>query len=79
MVDTNLVQKTYLERYLVKKTGKEIKLLVGKCFVCGKPKSIIVSDNVIQAEYLGGFFKTLGKKRRIISEKMAINVSSNPG
>ena len=46
-----------------KKSGKEIKLLVGKCVICDKRKSMIVSDNVIQAEGLGDFFKSLGKKR----------------
>ena len=44
-----------------KKTGKEIKLLVGKCVICDKRKSMIVSDNTIQAERLGDFFKNLGK------------------
>ena len=45
-----------------KKTGKEIKLLVGKCVICNGKKSMIVSDNVIQAEGLGDFFKNLGKR-----------------
>ena len=30
--------------------------------ICNKRKSTIVSDNVIQAEGLGDFFKSLGKK-----------------
>ena len=38
---------------LNKKTGKEIKLLVGKCVVCSRKKSMIVSDNTIKAEGLG--------------------------
>ena len=46
-----------------KKNGKEIKLLVGKCVICDRKKSMIVSDNTIQAEGLGDFFKNLGKKR----------------
>ena len=33
-----------------KKTGQEIKLLFGKCVVCNKRKSTIVSDNVIQPQ-----------------------------
>ena len=45
-----------------KKTGKEIKLLVGKSVLCNKRKSMIVSDNVIRAECLCDFFKNLGKK-----------------
>ena len=64
---------------LNKKNGKEIKLLVGKCVVCNRKKSMIVSDNVIQAEDLGDFFKNLGKKTLNVSKKMAKNVLSNPG
>ena len=62
-----------------KKTNKEIKLLVGKCMVCNRKKSMIVSDNTIQAEGLGDFFKNLGKKGLNASKKMAKNVLSNPG
>ena len=62
-----------------KKTGKEIKLLVGKCVICNRKKSMIVSDNVIQAEGLGNFFKNLGKKGLNVSKKMAKNVLKNPG
>ena len=48
---------------LNKKTGREIKLLVGQCSICNRKKSMIVSDNTIQAEGLGDFFKNLGKKK----------------
>ena len=61
-----------------KKSGKEIKLLVGQCMVCNRKRSMIVSDNVIQAESLGDFFKNLGKKGLNASKKMAKNVLSNP-
>ena len=54
-----------------KKTGKEIKLLVGKCVVCNKRKSMIVSDSVIQAEGLGDFFKNLGKTSVKVGKKLA--------
>ena len=40
---------------------------------------MIVSDNVIQAEGLGDFFKNLGKKGINVSKKIAKNVLSNPG
>ena len=40
-----------------RKTGKQIKILVGKCVICDRKKSMIVSDNTIQAEGLGDFFK----------------------
>ena len=45
-----------------KKSGKGVKLLVGKCVICDRKKTMIVSNNVIQAEGLGDFFKNLGKK-----------------
>ena len=62
-----------------KKTGKQIKLLVGKCVSCNRKKSMIVSDNVIQAEGLGDFFKNLGKVSAKAGKKLAKNVLSNPG
>ena len=62
-----------------KKTGKEVKLLVGKCVVCNRKKTMIVSDNVIQAEGLGDFFKKLGKSSVKVGKKLAKNVLSNPG
>ena len=61
-----------------KKTGKDNKLRVGKCLICDKRKSMIVSDNVIQAEGLGDFFKNLVKKVLNVSKKMAKNVLNNP-
>ena len=39
-----------------KKTGREIKLLVGHCYTCNRKKSMIVSDKTIKAEGLGSFF-----------------------
>ena len=44
-----------------KKTGKEVKLLVGKCAICNRKKTMIVSDNVIQAEGLGDFSRIWGR------------------
>ena len=64
---------------LIKKTGKEVKLIVGKCVICDRKKTMIVSDIVIQAEGLGNFFKNLGKKGPKVLKKMAKNVLSNPG
>ena len=61
------------------KTGKEVKLLVGKCVICNRKKTKIVSDNVIQAEGLGDFFKNLGKNSVKVGKKLAKNVLSNPG
>ena len=62
-----------------KKSGKEVKLLVGKYVVCDRKKTMIVSDNVIQAEGLGSFFKNLGKISAKAGTKLAKNVLSNPG
>ena len=60
-----------------KKTSKEINLLVGKCVICDRKKSVIASDNTIQAEDLGDFFKNLGKKGLNVSKKMVKNVLKN--
>ena len=61
-----------------KKTGKEVKLLVGRCEICDRKKTMIVSDNVIQAEGLGSFFKNLGKVSAKAGKKLAKSVLSNP-
>ena len=61
-----------------KKTAKEVKLLVGKCAICNRKKTMIVSDNVIQAEGLGDFFKNLGKISAKAGKKLAKSVLSNP-
>ena len=62
-----------------KKTGKDTKLLVGKCMVCNRKKSMIVSDNTIKAEGLGSFFKNLGRISSKAGKKLATNVLKNPG
>ena len=41
---------------LDEKTAGEIKLLFGQWSICNRRKSMIVSDNSIQAEGLGDFF-----------------------
>ena len=55
-----------------KKTGKKIKFLVGRCSLCNRKKSMIVSDNTIKAEGQGSFFKNLGK----ISAKAGKKISN---
>ena len=57
------------EEVTYKKTGEDIKFLVGKCVICDKQKSMIVCDNGIQAEDLGDFFKDLGEKGLNLSKK----------
>ena len=44
-----------------KKTGATVKLLRGTCSTCKRNKSPIVSDQAINGEGLGDFFKHLGK------------------
>ena len=61
-----------------KKTGREIRLLVGKCVVCNRKKSMIVSDNTVQAEGLGDFFKNLRKVSSKAAKKLAKNALKNP-
>ena len=63
---------------IIKKTGREINLLVGQCMVCNRKKSMIVSDNVIQAEGLGDFFKKLGKVSSKAAKKLASNALKKP-
>ena len=63
---------------LNKKTGREIKLIIGQCSICNRKKSMIVSDNTIQAEGLDDFFKNLSKKGLNVSKKMAKYVLKNP-
>ena len=62
-----------------KKSGKEVKLLVGKCVICDRKKTMIVSDNVIQTEGLSSFFKNLGKLSAKAGKKLATNVLKHPG
>ena len=52
--------------------------MVGKCSICNRKKLMIVSDNTIQAEGLGDFFKNLDKNGLNVSKKMAKNALSNP-
>ena len=56
-----------------KKTNKEVKLFEGKCSVCNRKKTRIVSDNTIQAEGLQDFFKGLGKAAKNVGKKIVNN------
>ena len=57
-----------------KKTGKEIKLLVGKCVICDRKISMTLSDNTKQAECLSVFFKNPGRSSIKAGKKVAENV-----
>ena len=67
------------EKTVNKKTGTQITILIGKCLISGRKKSKIVSDNTIQAEGLGSFFKNLGKISAKAGKKIATNVLKKPG
>ena len=52
--------------------------MVGKCVICDKRKSTVVSDNTIQGEGLGSFFKGLGKNSAKAGKKLETNALKNP-
>ena len=58
-----------------KKTGMPVKLLRGTCSTCKRKKSLIVSDQTIQAEGLGDFFKLLGSPAKNVEKKILKNPS----
>ena len=58
-----------------KKTGVPVKLLRGTCSTCKRNKSLIVSDQTIQAEGLGDFFRGIGKAAKSVGKK----ILNNPG
>ena len=58
-----------------KKTGAAVKLLRGTCSTCKRNKSPIVSDQTIQAEGLGDFFRGVGKAAKNVGKK----ILNNPG
>ena len=52
-----------------KKTGAAFKLLRCICSTCKRNKSLMVSDQTIQAEGLGDFFRGLGKAAKMSERK----------
>ena len=52
-------------------TPNSRKILIDKCAVCNRKKSMIVNANIIQAEGLGSFFKNLGKISTKAGKKIA--------
>ena len=58
-----------------KKTGASVKLLRGTCSTCKRNESLIVSDQTIQAEGLGDFFRGIGKAAKGVGKK----ILNNPG
>ena len=58
-----------------KKTGATVKLLRGTCSTCKRNISLIVSDETIQAEGLGDFFRGIGNAAKNVGKK----ILNNPG
>ena len=56
------------------------KVLIRYCSLssCYRKNSTTISDNTIQAQGLGGFFKNLSKSSANVGEKLVENVLSNP-
>ena len=52
-----------------------VKLLRGTCSTCKRNKSLIVSDQTIQAKGLGDFFRSVGKTAKNVGKK----ILNNPG
>ena len=59
------------------KTTKCSKVVIGYRSICNRKKSMTVSDNTIQAEGLGNFFKNLGRMSAKGGKKLANNVIRN--
>ena len=57
------------------KTGMPVELLRGTCSTCKRNKSLIVSDQTIQAEGFCDFFKHLGSAAKNVGKK----ILNNPG
>ena len=58
-------------------TSKGSKVLIGYCSTFNK-KTMTVSDNTIQTESLGSFFKNFGRISAKAGEKLATIVLKNP-
>ena len=52
-------------------TSEGSRVLIGPCSICDNKTPVSASDNTIQAEGLGVFFKNLGNKGLNVSKKMA--------
>ena len=60
-------------------TSKFSKVLFGFCSICNRKKSMVISDNTIQAEGINNFFENRGRNSAKAGKKLATNVLKNPG
>ena len=58
--------------------SKASKVLFVYCSICNGKESMTVSDNTIQAERLGSFFKNLRRQSAKANIKLATNVLKHP-
>ncbi len=58
-------------------TSNGSKYLEGQCNLCGRNKSMFVSNKVIAAEGLGDFFKSVGKVAKKVGKKVGKNILNN--
>ena len=65
--------------------GRPVKILRGNCTTCKRNKSLIVSDQTINGEGLGDFFKHLGSAAKNVGKKIlnikgrALEIAANIG
>ena len=64
---------------LLKIKRAAVKLLRGTCSTCKRNKSLIVSDQTINGEGLGDFFKHLGKATTKAAKNVGKKILKNPG
>ena len=56
-----------------------VKLLRGTCSTCKRNKSLIVSDQTIQAEGLGDFIRSVGKATAKAAKSVGKKILNNQG
>ena len=54
-----------------------VKLLRGTCSTCKRNKSLIVSDQTIQAEGLGDFFRSVEKAAKNVGKKYSLTQAAH--
>ena len=58
---------------IIKKTVRDIKILIGHCSKCNRKKLMIVIINTVADEGSGDFFKSLDKNSVKVGEKLTKN------
>ena len=71
-------QRSATTKIYVDKISKGSKVLIGYCSICNRKNLMAVSDNTVQAEGLGSFFKKLRRIPAKAGKTIATNVLKNP-